>query len=81
MANNAAKLAEKEACEPPVTVDKKSETLAAQIKKTKHLTVLTGAGVSTSTGESRSLELPKECFHNAKMQESPTSKVQRVIGL
>ncbi|KAJ5200720.1 hypothetical protein N7491_008474 [Penicillium cf. griseofulvum] len=50
MTNNAPKVAAKEIREPLTAVDKKAEALAAQIKKSKHFIVFTGAGVSTSAG-------------------------------
>ncbi|KAI0376286.1 DHS-like NAD/FAD-binding domain-containing protein [Hypomontagnella monticulosa] len=50
MANTAPKVAALEREESPGIVDKKAETLAVQIRKSKHFIVFTGAGISTSAG-------------------------------
>ncbi|KAI1762943.1 DHS-like NAD/FAD-binding domain-containing protein [Hypoxylon sp. FL1150] len=50
MANTAPKVAAEERREAPAAVDKKAEALAKLIRKSKHLVVFTGAGVSTSAG-------------------------------
>lgn len=51
MADTAPKIAAKERREPVETVAKKAALLAAQIQKSKHFIVFTGAGISTSAGE------------------------------
>lgn len=50
MANTAPKVAEAEHQEAPAAVDQKAQILADRIRKSKHLVVFTGAGVSTSAG-------------------------------
>ncbi|KAK2604083.1 hypothetical protein N8I77_007041 [Diaporthe amygdali] len=50
MANTAPKIAEVEREEAPAAVDRKARALADQIRRSKHLVVFTGAGVSTSAG-------------------------------
>ncbi|CZR58868.1 uncharacterized protein PAC_08760 [Phialocephala subalpina] len=50
MANFAPKVAPEERTESPDVLDKKAQTLANQIKKSKHFIAFTGAGVSTSAG-------------------------------
>ncbi|GKT89308.1 transcriptional Sir2 family protein [Colletotrichum tofieldiae] len=52
MANTAPKVAEKERRESPSVVDEKAQDLVDQIKKSKHFIVFTGAGISTSAGQS-----------------------------
>jgi len=51
MANFAPKIAPEERVELPDVLDRKAQTLANQIKKSKHFIAFTGAGVSTSAGE------------------------------
>jgi mono-ADP-ribosyltransferase sirtuin 6 len=51
MADTAPKVALKERHESPAAVDKKAESLVAQIKRSKHFIVFTGAGISTSAGK------------------------------
>ncbi|KAJ0114160.1 NAD-dependent deacetylase sirtuin-7 [Diaporthe amygdali] len=50
MADTAPKIAEVEREEAPAAVDRKARALADQIRRSKHLVVFTGAGVSTSAG-------------------------------
>ncbi|KAI4863352.1 DHS-like NAD/FAD-binding domain-containing protein [Hypoxylon rubiginosum] len=50
MANTAPKVPAEERQEAPEAVDKKAEALAKLIRKSKHLVVFTGAGISTSAG-------------------------------
>ncbi|KAI1136901.1 DHS-like NAD/FAD-binding domain-containing protein [Hypoxylon sp. FL0543] len=50
MANTAPKVPAEERQEPPEVIDKKAEVLANRIRKSKHLIVFTGAGISTSAG-------------------------------
>lgn len=51
MGSRAPKVAAKEIQEPPDAVDRKAETLADQIRNSKHFIVFTGAGISTSAGK------------------------------
>jgi len=51
MADSAPKIAAEERFEGPDVIDRKAQTLANQIKKSKHFIAFTGAGVSTSAGE------------------------------
>jgi len=46
----APKVAEKETCEASDAVERKAQTLATYIKKSKHFIAFTGAGISTSAG-------------------------------
>ncbi|KAI1214184.1 NAD-dependent deacetylase sirtuin-7 [Annulohypoxylon truncatum] len=50
MANTAPKVPAEERQEAPEAVDKKAEALAKLIRRSKHLIVFTGAGISTSAG-------------------------------
>lgn len=50
MADSAPKIAEEERIESPDAIDLKAQSLANQIKKSKHFIAFTGAGVSTSAG-------------------------------
>ncbi|KAI2609377.1 DHS-like NAD/FAD-binding domain-containing protein [Hypoxylon fragiforme] len=50
MANTAPKVPAEERQEAPEVVDRKAEALAKLIRKSKHMVVFTGAGVSTSAG-------------------------------
>ncbi|KAI1774992.1 DHS-like NAD/FAD-binding domain-containing protein [Hypoxylon cercidicola] len=50
MANTAPKVPAEERQESPEAVDGKAEALAKLIRKSKHLVVFTGAGISTSAG-------------------------------
>ena len=50
MADSAPKVAAEERIEAPDVIDRKAQTLANQIKKSKHFIVFTGAGISTSAG-------------------------------
>jgi mono-ADP-ribosyltransferase sirtuin 6 len=52
MADIAPAKAAKERREPDEAVDKKADALAALISKSKHFIAFTGAGVSTSAGNS-----------------------------
>jgi hypothetical protein len=51
MGSRAPKVAAREIQEPPDAVDRKAETLAHQIRNSKHFIVFTGAGISTSAGK------------------------------
>jgi len=51
MADSAPKIAEEEKHESPDIVDQKAQKLADQIRKSKHFIAFTGAGVSTSAGQ------------------------------
>jgi hypothetical protein len=53
MADSAPKVAARERREALAAVNEKAEALANQIRKSTHLIVFTGAGVSTSAGEFR----------------------------
>ena len=44
------KIAPEERVEVPDVVERKAQTLANQIKKSKHFIAFTGAGISTSAG-------------------------------
>jgi mono-ADP-ribosyltransferase sirtuin 6 len=50
MALSAPEIAETELEEAPSVIDRKADTLADQIRKSKRFIVFTGAGVSTSAG-------------------------------
>ncbi|KAM0351092.1 hypothetical protein ACHAPU_002874 [Fusarium lateritium] len=50
MASSAPKVAPPERRDAPEVIDQQADELAALIKKSKHLIVFTGAGVSTSAG-------------------------------
>ena len=50
MADTVPRVAQKEIRESLDAVDRKAQTLATQIKKSKHFIAFTGAGVSTSAG-------------------------------
>ncbi|TVY42686.1 NAD-dependent protein deacetylase [Lachnellula occidentalis] len=50
MADSAPKVAAEERIEAPDAIDRKAQTLANQIKKSKHFIAFTGAGISTSAG-------------------------------
>ncbi|KAI0133755.1 DHS-like NAD/FAD-binding domain-containing protein [Xylariales sp. AK1849] len=50
MADSAPKIAAKESYESADAVDQKAQTLADQIRKSKHFIAFTGAGISTSAG-------------------------------
>ncbi|KAI1453474.1 DHS-like NAD/FAD-binding domain-containing protein [Annulohypoxylon moriforme] len=50
MANTAPKVAAEERQEAPEAVDRKAEALVKLIRRSRHLIVFTGAGISTSAG-------------------------------
>lgn len=52
----APKIAEKELVEAPDMVGRKAQTLANQIKKSKHFIAFTGAGISSSAGKLDTLD-------------------------
>jgi mono-ADP-ribosyltransferase sirtuin 6 len=60
MADSAPKVAALECREALAAVNEKAEALANQIRKSTHLIVFTGAGVSTSAGELRRSVLKKK---------------------
>jgi mono-ADP-ribosyltransferase sirtuin 6 len=55
MAYSAPKIAEEERYEPLLSVDRKAQVLANQIRNSKHFIAFTGAGISTSAGQLHSL--------------------------
>jgi hypothetical protein len=75
---SAPKIAEKEQVEAPNVVERKAQTLANQIKKSKHFIAFTGAGISTSAGK---LQYRGTDLRNLiAMQASPISAVLMGIG-
>lgn len=77
MADSAPKVALEERQEAPNTLNKKAQTLANQIKTSKHFIAFTGAGISTSAG------MFPDSFaqYNLKLsQESQISEVPKAHG-
>lgn len=71
MADTAPKVAATEHHDPIETVNKKAELLAQYIQKSKHFIVFTGAGISTSAGQSSVVILPFQSLIAHENQRHP----------
>lgn len=86
MADTAPKVAEKERREAPESVETKARQLADRIRKSKHFIAFTGAGISTSAGQSMSEmmlwwdEILQTSSNERAIQEYRTSEVLRARG-